>query len=164
MAAYLSERGLVDEPSDKFATEPDEMPLRIPGTAVHVRLGAIREPELKEIIALVGGLGLLHEPTLAISLTSLLALARLVQVLRTEYGERSMVEALRVAQSPTAASVAGVLHGAACRHPNAGCRFALDGTCVVAGDAVAKTLADLAERGVLLRLNAVEPNEYRVRL
>lgn len=60
--------------------------------------------------------------------------------------------------------MSGVLHGGPCRHPGAGCRYAREGTCMVSTDAVATTLAGLAARSVLVRLNAVEPYEYQVRL
>lgn len=160
---FLATRDLLDERATPADRTPDELHLRVPGTPVHVRLGAIGEPELREIVALVGGLGLIDDPKTTITLTGLLALSRLVQKLRTEYGERSIVEAIKDAQPRTAAAITGILHGAPCRHPSAGCRFAVDRTCGIELDTAAATLENLVERNVLRRLNAAEPYEYAVR-
>ena len=160
---YLAHRDLLEALDDRIETDPTEVHLRIPGTPIHVRAGAVGEPELREIVTLVGGLGLVHDPITTITLTGLLALRRLVQVLKTEYGERSVVESLREAHPPTVAAVSGILHGAPCRHARAGCQFDREGICTIDLDAVAATLADLVDRNVLRRLNAVEPYEYAVR-
>jgi hypothetical protein len=159
---YLDERGLLARGGEIGRPATGELPLRVPGSPVHVRLGAVKDPELREIVALLGGLGILHDVKHTITLTGLHALARLVSILRTEYGERSLVEVLRQATPPTAAAVAGILHGAPCRHPGAGCRFASGGVCAIGEHAVATTLASLADRKVVNRLNAVEPYEYAV--
>jgi hypothetical protein len=164
VAAYLALQDLLETPDPDLIVEPDELALRIPGTAVYVKLSAVGDPQLKEIIALLGGLGLLHEPKTTITLTGLLTLGRLVTLLRAKYGERSIIEALREARPPTPAAVSGVLHGAPCRHLGAGCRYAQDGTCTISMDAVTTTLGDLSRRGVLIELSAVEPHEYRLRL
>lgn len=159
---YLHQQGLVREFG---AAVPggtvQEVELRVPGTPLHVHVSAIKEPQLKEIISLLGGLGLVDHKA-AFTLTGLQTLARLVSVLKTEFGERSVVEALSDVKPPTADAVAGILHGARCRHPGASCRFLFDGTCTINGPAVATTLEDLARRGIVRKLNAVAPYEYAV--
>jgi hypothetical protein len=140
----------------------DEADLRIPGTPVHVHISAVTEPQLNEIVTLLAGLGLHHKGEYAITLAGLQALARLFSVLKTKYGERSVVEALTDATPPTADGVTGVLHGAPCRHPGANCRYMQDETCTISVAAVATTLADLESRGVVRRLNAVHPHEYAI--
>jgi hypothetical protein len=159
---YLRQDGLVIElPAGMPAGSAQEADLRIPGTPVHVHVSAIKQPQLNEIITLLGGLGL-HERggEYVITLAGLQALARLFSVLKTKYGERSIVEALRAAKPATAEAVTGILHGAPCRHPRASCRYMEDGTCMIPEPAVATSLADLSSRGIVLRLNAVEPYEY----
>jgi hypothetical protein len=160
---FLRGQGLVvDGATGAPAGAREEADLRIPGTPVHVHVSAIKEPQLNEIVTLLGGLGLHHKGGYAITLAGLQALARLFSVLKTNYGERSVVEALTDAKPPTADAVTGVLHGAPCRHPGAKCRFMEDGTCTISRPAVATTLTDLDERGVVRRLNAVEPYEYAI--
>lgn len=159
---YLQHGGRIIERAKGTPTgSAQEADLRIPGTPVHVHVSAIKEPHLNEIITLLAGLGL-HEQggEYALTFAGLQALARLFSVLKTEYGERSIVEALRAVKPATADAVTGVLHGAPCRHPPAKCRFMQDGTCTILEPAVTTILADLASRGVVRRLNAVEPYEY----
>jgi hypothetical protein len=159
---YLHRQGLVLElATDMPADTAQEVELRIPGTPLHVHVSAIKEPQLNEIITLFGGLGL-GEHRFAITLTGLQALGRRFSLLKSEFGERSIAEALNDAKPPTADAVAGVLHGAPCRHPRAGCRYMRDGTCTIVEPAVTGTLEDLARRGIVHRLNAVAPYEYAV--
>jgi hypothetical protein len=159
----LREQGLVVEGAAGAPVgSVQEADLRIPGTPVHVHVSAIKEPQLNEIVTLLGGLGLHHKGEYVITLAGLQALARLFTVLKTKYGERSVVEALSDAKPPTVEAVTGVLHGAPCRHPGAKCRYMEDGTCTISVPAVGTTLADLARRAVVRRRNAVEPYEYAI--
>jgi hypothetical protein len=155
---------LVEDVVSAPASSQHDADLRIPGTPVHVHMSAIKEPHLNEIVTLLGALGLHLRGEYAITFAGLQALARLVSVLKTQYGERSVVEALGATKPPAADGVAGILHGAPCRHPGANCRYMQEGTCTISVSAVAATLSDLEGRGIVRRLNAVEPYEYAVTL
>jgi hypothetical protein len=159
----LAEDGLIAKvASGSPVTLGQEAELRIPGTPVHVHISAITEPRLNEILTMGAALDFHQKPEIPITLAGLQALWRLVTTLKTEYGERSVVEALGNAKPPSAETVTGILHGAPCRHPGKGCRYMQDGTCTIPGSAVAQTLEHLEGRGVVQRLNAVEPIEYGV--
>lgn len=164
LVELLDERGLVaDLPEGPEGQPLGEVNLHVPGTPVHVHLSAVGDAQLNEIAGIATGLGLLHQGgEYVITATGLKTLCRLFNRLRTAYGERSVVEALRTAKPPTPDGVTGLLHGAECRHPTAGCRYDTDGYCTITSSVVTDTLADLAARGVVTRHNASPPFEYNV--
>lgn len=164
LVELLDERGLVVRESAQPADRPlREVDLRVPGTPIHVHLGAVGDTEIQEAIAIASGLGLLHQGgEVILTFAGLKKLLGLFSRLKTQYGERSVIEALRDARPPTADGVAGVLHGAACRHPNADCRYNESGLCAITASVVEDTLTSLAARGVVVARNAVAPIEYGV--
>jgi hypothetical protein len=160
----LDERGLVADVAWRDADNIQEVNLLIPGTPVHVHATAVNDATMVELAGLAGGLGLLHHHGgYVITLAGLRTLKRLFTRVRTEYGERSILEVLSATARPTAEAVAGELHGAPCRHANAGCRFMTDNEhCSISAAAVDTTLSSLAERQVVVRRNAVAPYEYNI--
>jgi len=163
IVADLEERGLVvGRPGRVTARDPSDLELRLPGTPIHVRLAAVGDAEIKEIVTLLGVFGVTSDPITSISVAGLQSVRRLVRKLHTDLGERSIVEVLKKTKPPTADSVAAALHGAPCRHPKAGCRYEADGACTISQQEVALTLDDLTKRQIVLRRSAVEPHEYKV--
>jgi len=163
LVADLASRDLVlDPPVMAGGRDTSDLELRLPGTPIHVHLAAVGDAEMKEIVMLLGIFGLTGDPGTAIGLAGLQSVRRLVRKLHTDLGERSIVEMLGKAKPPTAVAVAALLHGAACRHPKAGCRYDRDGTCSVTQRIVAATLNDLTQRQIVQRRSAVEPHEYKV--
>jgi hypothetical protein len=156
---YLAEEELIvsESPTDM---SPNELPFKIPGTPLTVRMSQPTQEELTAILSIAVLVLGAHAPDELTLAGALAALGR-VRLLRARYGERSMVEALSEAKPPTPENVVLVLYGKPCRYPDADCRFmAGSSVCGLSREGAAKTLSFLVERKVLRRLNATEPFEY----
>lgn len=162
---YLKENGQGSTASLPTSTSSSELQLKVPGVALVVRLNAPTREELVALIALayfVFGTGGIDVRSVALAgLTGLLARMRR---LRAQYGERSIIEALADLHRPTAGQITLALFGRPCRFPDADCRF-MEGSslrCAISNEDVTKIATDLVTRGLLRRLNAVEPYEFGV--
>lgn len=147
----------------KIDTAINELPLKVPGTSIVVRLGKYEKDELGILLSLalyVAGTDSIDVKSVTVA--GLVALSRRVGRLRKEYGERSIFDALGEVNRPTIRDVTLALYGKPCRYPKADCRFRNhDGEeCTILKDQVEKTVEDLAARRILRRRNAVEPYEY----
>jgi hypothetical protein len=160
---YIEAHGEEVKPMAETGTDA-ELPLRIPGTAVLVRLGTPNQKELTALLtvtlALMGS-GQLEAKT--VGLTALGAVLSRVQRAKTEYGERSILEALAELSKPTLQNVTLLLLGNPCRHPKAGCRFmSSDKTCSIMLEQVGLTIVAMEQRSMVRRRNSLEPYEYGV--
>ncbi len=161
---YLREQALVAE-----APEPEVPPgvlgLRIPKTAFVVRLGGPVQDEIKEILAVgayILGVGKLDAQ--ALTLVGVMALLTRLRKLNTDYGERSIVDALSEVTEKSARRVNLQLFGKPCHHPKSNCRYrAPEGEhCNISLDQTQAVLGDLIGRGILRKLTSAEPVEYAV--
>jgi hypothetical protein len=160
---YFVQQGCIVRQDTGDASMHSELPLHIPGTAVTVRLGA---PQREELVALIGAAALLvgagKVDLRTITLATLSALLYRIRKVQAQYGERSVIEAISEIPRPTAEAIALDLFGKPCRFPETDCRYqsAHDVTCAITLDLVSATLADLEKRGIVRRLNAVDPIEF----
>lgn len=141
----------------------NELPLKVPGTSIVVRLGKLEQGELEKLLVLalyVAGTGSIDVKSVTVA--GLVALRDRVDRLRKEYGESSIFDVLGEVDRPTIRDVTLALHGKPCRYPKADCRFRNhDGEeCSISKDQVEKTVEDLVVRRILRRRNAVDPYEY----
>jgi len=160
---FLVERGLIaSAPAERFALS--EASMRVPGTAFTIRLSAPTSEELKALVAAAAAIMLLGgaDPK-TVTVTSAIALMNRVKKARTEYGETSILDAIRDLPRSTAKSVSKYLYGEPCRYPKSSCRYiAANGTCSFKPKAVAATMESMAARKILFAKNAVEPIEYGI--
>jgi hypothetical protein len=142
-----------------------ELPLRIPGTSLVVRLTGPVEAELKALIA-VGAyiLGSGHPDPQAITLVAATALLTRIRKLDVDLGERSVVDALGEPGGKSARGIMLKLFGRPCRHPGSNCRFRADGQghCAISLDTTKAILEGLTAQGVLRTLPYINPPEYGV--
>jgi hypothetical protein len=157
---YLHERNLLVA-GEAAETALNELPLRIPKTAIVARISAPTQEELTAVLALAvtfvgSGQGTWQSITATI-VTSLLGRLR---ELHAEYGERSLADAIQGARPPTAENLALFLYGKPCRYPDAGCQF-LEGTdCHMGLTQVKEVLEHLVSRNLVRQLNGAEPYRY----
>ena len=161
---FLAEKDAVSA-ADPAVVENTELPFKVPGLPLHVRLSSPTKDELTTFVgiaALILGAAAGNVPGLTVG--AIVAVATRVQLLKAQYGEVCLVESVSESVPPTAREITLTLYGKRCRRPKAGCRFhqAETNTCGIAPDAVVKTLAHLEERKVVKTLNAVEPIEYGI--
>lgn len=142
-----------------------ELPLRIPGTSLVVRLTGPVEAELKALIA-VGAyiLGSGHPNPQAITLVAATALLARIRKLDADLGERSVIDVLGEPGKKSARDIMLKLYGKPCRHPRANCRFRADDQahCAISLDTTKAILDGLAEQGILRTLPYIDPPEYTV--
>lgn len=159
---FFDQRGLIESESPGREEVGAELPLKVPGAPITVRLSKPTSEELAGLLAVavaVFGGGI---PPGSFGVNALHALARRIRRLRTEYGETSIVEGVQEAKPPTCEQITLVLHGHPCRHPDAGCRFmdAKRRVCSIEQTDVSETLAWLIDNEVIRQLNPTEPVEY----
>jgi hypothetical protein len=146
-------------------TPTGELPLRIPGTSLVVRLTGPVEAELKALIA-VGAyiLGSGHPDPQAITLVAATALLARIRKLDADLGERSVVDALGEPGEKSARGIMLKLYGRPCRHPRSNCRFRADDQvhCAISLDTTKVILEGLTAQGVLRTLPYINPPEYTV--
>ena len=164
IVGFLAEKDALERP-DAAVVEDTELPFKVPGLPLHVRLSAPTKDELNTfagIAALV--VGAASGNVIGLTVGAIVAAATRIQVLKAQYGEVCLVESVSESEPPTAREITLTLYGKRCRRPKAGCRFhqTETNTCGLAPDAVTATLADLQERKVVKALNAVEPIEYGI--
>ena len=162
--AFLKERALPAEVLPNNASLA-EFPLRVPGTAVVVRLSGSVQQEVAALLGVAGyllGSGMLDAKS--VTLVGVMALLTRLRKLRTDFGERSIVDVLGEVDRKTARNVASLLYGKPCRYPRSNCRYrAPNGEhCIIGLNQVEATLNDLVERNILRRLTAAEPTEFTV--
>lgn len=147
------------------STPTGELPLRIPGTSLVVRLTGPVEAELKALIA-VGAyiLGSGHPDPQAITLVAATALLTRIRKLDVDLGERSVVDALGEPGGKSARGIMLKLFGRPCRHPRSNCHFRADeqGHCAISLDTTKAILEGLTAQGVLRTLPYINPPEYGV--
>jgi hypothetical protein len=146
-------------------TPAGELPLRIPGTSLVVRLTGPVEAELKALIA-VGAyiLGAGHPDPQAITLVAATALLTRIRKLDADLGERSVVDALGEPGGKSARGIMLKLYGRPCRHPRSDCRFRAGDQvhCAISLDTTKAILEGLTAQGVLRTLPYINPPEYTV--
>lgn len=160
---YLRMAGLVEE------REPDqvglaELPLRIPGTPLTVRLA----PTSQDSLELMGGLivAAVGHPVVgmgALTASGVLQAARRIRVSRAQFGERSVLDAL-AGGAQTAEDVVLALYNRPCRHLAAKCQFldAATGLCALGKAEASAVLDDLVAQSVVRRRNPVPPIRYSI--
>jgi hypothetical protein len=164
IVGFLAEKDAVSTPAEAVV-EDTELPFKVPGLPLHVRLSAPTKDELTTfagIAALI--VGAASANVVGLTVGAVVAVATRVQLLKAQYGEVCLVESVSESDPPTAREITLTLYGKRCRRPKAGCRFhqTETNTCGLGPDAVVKTLAHLEERKVVKTLNAVEPLEYGI--
>jgi hypothetical protein len=146
-------------------TPTGELPLRIPGTSLVVRLTGPVEAELKALIA-VGAyiLGSGHPDPQAITLVAATALLTRIRKLDVDLGERSVVDALGEPGGKSGRGIMLKLYGRPCRHPRSNCRFRAGDQvhCAISLDTTKAILEGLTAQGVLRTLPYINPPEYTV--
>jgi len=146
-------------------TPTGELPLRILGTSLVVRLTGPVEAELKALIA-VGAyiLGSGHPDPQAITLVAATALLTRIRKLDVDLGERSVVDALGEPGGKSARGIMLKLYGRPCRHPRSNCRFRAGDQvhCAISLDTTKAILEGLTAQGVLRTLPYINPPEYGV--
>lgn len=146
-------------------TPAGELPLRIPGTSLVVRLTGPVEAELKALIA-VGAyiLGSGHPDPQGITLVAATALLTRIRKLDADLGERSVVDALGEPGGKSARGIMLKLYGRPCRHPRSDCRFRAGDQvhCAISLDTTKAILEGLTAQGVLRTLPYINPPEYTV--
>lgn len=162
--AYAKDHGEA-APAPEPPPSPHGLEMRVPRTAWHVRLGAPTKEELSTFVQLaaVALIGFDGDPT-ALSAAAVTALRARVAKSRTQYGERSIVDAVVGEGSPTVDDIVAALSGKPCRHPHAGCRFLDGGHCTLARPEARQIAEALVQRGVLRHRNAYDPYEYGLAL
>jgi hypothetical protein len=146
-------------------TVSGELPLRIPGTALVVRLSAPAREEIKALLAVsFYAFGADRINVHSLTLVGAMALLARVQRLNADLGERAIVDALGEVSRKSAREVTLRLNGGTCRYPRSNCRYrAEDGKhCAISLEQVEGTLKDLVDRGLLRELTTVKPVEYTV--
>lgn len=141
-----------------------EMSMRVPGSALVVRLGKPSEKELAAILAIVAALmGTNHLDAKSVTLTAALAIMNRVSKVKAEYGERSIIEVVSKLPRPTAKEVTLELFGNKCRNPKASCRYMdSNNMCQISLGQVESTITSLEEREIVRKLNATPPIEYGI--
>jgi hypothetical protein len=141
-----------------------EMSMRIPGSALVVRLGKPGEKELAAILAIIAALmGTGHLDAKTVTLTAALAIMKRVSKVKAEYGERSIIEIVSKLPRPTAKDVTLELFGNKCRNPKASCRYMTSNDfCQISLEQVEATITSLEEREIVRKLNATPPIEYGI--
>jgi len=145
---------------------PAELPMRLGRSAVVVRL---TDPTKLEAAATVVSwgfvlLGIGSSDIANITVSTLVSLLPRIRVLRAEYGERSVADAMGQVERRTADEIFIVLNGQPCRYPRARCRFlGPDGTsCAIKPRDVGETLRYMEQREIIRQRNGVEPFEYGI--
>jgi hypothetical protein len=164
VVAFLASKDAVGAPVESTGDGP-ELPFKVPGAPVHVRLSTPTKDELNSFVGVAALLlGAVSGNVLGLTIGAVLAAATRIQWLKARYGEVCVVESVSESQPPTAREITLTLYGKPCRRPGAGCRFHQtdSNTCGLGLDATSTTLAALAERKVVKALNAVEPIEYGI--
>lgn len=138
--------------------------MRVPGSAVHVRVGLPTVDELKVFAMLAAViLGADVDPQ-ALTAAGLVSLRQRLAKTDARFGERSVVDAVLELKRATAADITLALYGKPCRHPAAKCRYLRGDTCGIGLQAAEALAEDLSARQILRRLTAASPAEYRVAL
>lgn len=164
---YLIATGAA-KPVDEARGRTTELPLKLPGLPIHVRLSAPSKEELTDfinagMIILAVARGDIQAVT-GVTIGAVMSLMTRTQLLRAKYGEVCLVEAVAECKRPTQGNVCQVLYGNPCRRPNIGCQFHEEKTskCLFELAKVKSTLQDLEQKKIIKRLNAVNPAEYGV--
>lgn len=145
-------------------TEGTELAWKVPGTALTVRIAKASTTELATFIALALFAVGVGAPPEALGFLPLVGLRERFRLLRVEFGERSIVEALKDVDAGTARNIVIELYGKHCRHPDGGCRY-MDPktqTCRIDEDETSAILEWLVGQGVLKKENPTPPIEYAV--
>ena len=142
-----------------------ELSLKVPGTAIIVRLSGPVQQELAAVLGLacyMFGSGMLDAKS--ITLVGVMAVLSRVRSLRAEFGERSIIDALGEVDRKIKENVTIALYGKPCRYPKANCRYLASDRqhCAIETSQVSATIDDLVRRNILRSRSAVEPIEYSV--
>jgi hypothetical protein len=140
-----------------------ELALKLPGLPLHLRLTDLSREEIvlfvtaALVIAGSGG-GLAGVASGVVS-----TLATRLKVLRAQYGELCLIEALAESRRPTPRNACATLLGKPCRRPKARCQFEQEnGLCGFDLPSLQTTLQHLEAQKVVRRVNVVDPAEYGV--
>jgi hypothetical protein len=161
---FLATKDAIGEAVGSAGDGP-ELPFKVPGAPVHVRLSTPTKDELSSFVGIAALLlGAVSGNVVGLTIGAVLAAAARIEWLKAQYGEVCVVESVSESQPPTARDITLTLYGKTCRRPGAGCRFhqTESNTCGLGLDATSTTLGSLAERKVVKTLNAVEPIEYGI--
>jgi hypothetical protein len=164
VVSYLAEQDAVVE-TPVTADGGAELPFKVPGLPLHIRLSAPTKDELASFVGIAALLlGAASGNLASLSVGAVVAAMGRIQRLHAEYGEVCLVESIAESKRPTQREIVLTLYGKPCRRPTAGCRFhqTETGTCGLRVDAASATIADLTARKVVRQRNVVEPIEYGV--
>jgi hypothetical protein len=158
-----SDEGDVESEVVLPSSPPGAFSMMVPRTRWHLRLDAPAKDELEQVLTVAaliyGATGDWKKATAA----GARSVASRISRLRTENGERSVVETILTLGAPTQDDALAVLSGRVCPHANANCRLiAEDGRCAIDAPALASIVDDLVDRRILERDGPLSPERYRV--
>jgi hypothetical protein len=161
---YLVNRG-AGLAVDASRGRPGELPYKIPGMPIHVRLSAPTREELKDFLSCgMMLLGMAKGDPAAITVGVVLTLMSRVRLLKAPFGERCVVAAVLESPRPVERNVCEVLYAKQCRRPTVKCRFhdGENNVCLLGLKDITRVLQGLRDKNVLELITAVDPPEYSV--
>jgi hypothetical protein len=141
-----------------------DLAFRIPGSAVHFRLSGLLRDSLTDLVTAYLLIEKIapgrHELVLAgLVKTVMEHLSRL----RTELGERCVVESMGEIAPPTTENICLNLLNNICRYPKASCQFMdRDSICTIQLSVTKETLESLEARKLVRKIRTIEPQEWTV--
>jgi len=144
-----------------------ELDLKIPGIPVHINLSKFLLDKIESFLAawlIIQGASQADARLVGVGIV--VELMNKLTVLEKQHGELCAVESLATVVPKTSEGVCLNLYGKPCRYPNVKCQFLKErkGTCNFNKKAVRETIEHLEKRGVIEKVNAVEPVSWRVTL
>jgi len=159
---FLQSRGSLSAVESSLGT--GDLAFRVPGTAVHFRLTGLLTDSLTDLVTAYLLIEKIapgrHELVLAgLTKTVMGHLSRL----RTELGERCVVESMGETAPPTTENICLNLLNNMCRYPKANCQFMdRDSVCSIPLSASKETLESLEAKKLVRKIRTIEPQEWAI--
>lgn len=144
----------------KCSEQTDELNFMIPGTVVHLNLTlALKDKAQDAISAFLILLGIYEGDLTKITSWMIFKLLGTITLLKKEYGQLCVVEALSKSKDKTTEHVFRHLYMKRCKCPICGCQFlnSSGSICCIEKLDIEKTLEFLANKKVVQKENAVPP-------
>jgi len=149
--ALLRDRGAA-VPVEASGGSPGELPYKVPGMPIHVRLSAPSREELNDFLSCgITLLGMAKGDPTAITVGIVYSLMTRITLLNARFGERCVVEAVLESPRATERNVCEVLYAKSCRRPTVKCRFhdSENDVCQLGLKDTARVLQGLRDKNVL---------------
>lgn len=139
------------------------MGLMIPHTTYHVRLTKLDKQNIKDLIAFGGMvLGTSSGEPISIAISTIIGLFDKVSKLKKQYGEMCIINSLDSLKRKTTSNIYRIFSGSTCKYQKIECQFLCPNNdqCGISEEDVETTIKALVDKGILKRVNNVDPAEW----